>query len=337
MRPNFSRRVRALQNEISGNFLDAIITSDPNDVFYYTGYETQERSCFLIIDTVSSKPKLFVPPLENRAKNVKTAEVIFYHSIKEVSDSLNFYNRTGFDERNMNASVFIKLGRELKKAHDIIKIPRMVKDDYELSCIEKSIKITAKCLKEMKFYGKTEKTACFELQKIMLDNKVYPAFMPIIASGKNTAFVHYVPGDTKIKKDILLVDVGVRYGGYCSDVTRVYFSSKGYAKFYKDVMEMREYILDAIRPGISFKEINTLYEKLMKEKGYKIFHSFGHGLGLSVHEKPEGEDILQEGMILTVEPGVYVKNKGGCRIEDMVLVRKGKPRILTKSIQLELV
>ena len=133
------------------------------------------------------------------------------------------------------------------------------------------------------------------------------------------------------------MDIGAVFNGYCSDITRMSVpKDKKYREIYEDLLDLNSFLIDNIEPGKTFEYVNSMYEKFMKEKKFRVMHSFGHGVGLSVHERPFGKDKFEPGMVLTVEPGIYIKNKNGFRIEDMILVGKEKPVILTKGIRQEL-
>ena len=116
-------------------------------------------------------------------------------------------------------------------------------------------------------------------------------------------------------------------------MTRTYLgrSDRFWKAVWVNVSEMQQKIIEAVKPGVSMEEIQKLYESLAAKKGYKVCHSFGHGLGLDVHEQVTGR--LSKGMVITVEPGVYLKHRGSVRIEDTILVRKGEPEILSKAIR----
>ena len=125
--------------------------------------------------------------------------------------------------------------------------------------------------------------------------------------------------------------MGVRYNGYCSDITRTFClrpDSKK-KKISENVSFIQQEIIDSIKEGLSFDYVEKIYENLMKKNSYSVFHSFGHGVGLSPHERPVKKDILRNGMILTVEPGVYIKNLGGYRIEDMIVIKNGKAKVIS--------
>jgi Xaa-Pro aminopeptidase len=166
------------------------------------------------------------------------------------------------------------------------------------------------------------------------------SFDPIIAFGKNSSMPHYRSGQTKLKpKDIVLVDIGVVFNGYASDMTRTFFFGKPdprLEKIYDIVLSAQTKSMKAIKPGISCAKAYEVSKKTIDDAGYgdKYLHGLGHGIGLECHEYPRlnaaaKESLFEPGMCVTVEPGIYLPNIGGVRIEDMVLVTKDGHRNLT--------
>ncbi|MBI4232764.1 aminopeptidase P family protein, partial [Candidatus Peregrinibacteria bacterium] len=166
------------------------------------------------------------------------------------------------------------------------------------------------------------------------------SFDPIVGFGKNSSIVHHNPGKTKLKKgDIVLIDMGMKYQGYCSDMTRMIFTAKPSQKqkeIYEIVLKAQMAALKGIRAGISCKKADQLARKIIEDAGYgeQYGHSGGHGIGLDIHEPPSLSKNftgnLKENSIVTVEPGIYLPGEFGIRIEDMTLVRKKGNINLTK-------
>ncbi len=326
------RRLGNLRKQMEMHRLDSVALSSKEDVFYYTGYKATEGNLLIIHN--SGRPVLFVSPLENDAERIRGVELVYLKKIEDITKRLK--NKTvGFDEFSLSSNRFINLHKHhirLKKSGEIIKKPREVKGEEEIENIRKAIKITKKALEETEFYNKKEIEVANNIEaqfKLLGADK---AFDTIVANG--TASIHHMPGNTLIKKSKpTIFDLGARYDWYCCDVTRTYLgkSGKEWQKILEDVSKVQMEIIDKIEVGITMKDIEKIHEGLMKKNGYKTCHSFGHGLGLEVHEQITGK--LKENMVITVEPGVYLKHKGGVRIEDTVLVKKGKPVILSESIE----
>jgi len=330
MEPDFSARIKKLRKFV-GEKVDKVLVTDTSDIFYYSGYRPIEQG-FMSID-FHSKPRLFLSPLENEAARLKQLKVVFLNEKGLVSKEIRGFT-VGFDENSMNVAHYNVLRKKakLRPVSDLLKKPRMVKDGYEIEQIKRAVKITKKIFSELSINGKTEIDVEKEIKKGIAENGLEKSFDPIVASGKDSFFIHYKPGKARIKRGFLIIDFGVKFNGYCSDITRTFLvkASSRERKIYEDVGWMQGEIIDKIREGLSPKSVQKFYEGLMRKKGYKVWHSFGHGVGLDIHE-PLGSKLV-ENMVLTVEPGVYIENTGGCRIEDMVLVKKGRAKILSKPL-----
>ena len=157
------------------------------------------------------------------------------------------------------------------------------------------------------------------------------SFTPIVAFGSGSALPHYHTSTRKLKKgDIVLMDLGVRLNGYASDMTRTFFFGEGtkqLQELYQVVEASKEAALNLCRPGVPLSEIDEAARKVMREARLEkhFLHSLGHGIGLDVHESPNfrtDETVLVPGMVITIEPGLYLPGKGGVRLEDMVVITK---------------
>ena len=167
------------------------------------------------------------------------------------------------------------------------------------------------------------------------------SFESIVASGVNSSYPHSKISNRKIgKKDVILLDVGVNFEGYMSDMSRTVFigeSSKKQKEVYKLVLEAQDLAFSKIKPGVKCCEIDNAVRNFIDATKYKgcFLHSTGHGVGLNIHEKPyishNSEDVLEPGMIFTIEPGIYIEGEFGVRIEDMVLVTENGYENLTST------
>jgi Xaa-Pro aminopeptidase len=165
------------------------------------------------------------------------------------------------------------------------------------------------------------------------------AFDTIVASGPNSSMPHAIPGNRKIeKKDIIQLDFGCKVNGYSSDFSRVIFvgeATKEEKNVYNFVVKEQKFIINNLKDGLNIKEILKESEEHYSSESYEILHSFGHGLGLDVHEEPvlssRYETKLKKNMLVTVEPGVYIPGQFGIRIEDTILINKNDASSLTES------
>lgn len=332
--PDFSSRIKKLRALMENQGLDACLVNSRNDIFYYTGKDIGD-SCYLLVS--SSKPVLFVTSLSNEIEPTKDFGVAQMKGVPEISKRLNRFRKLGFDEYSTNYAFFSQLRKSrltLKPSAGMIKGPRMVKDGWEIEQISKAADITRRNMSGLgNIAGKTEAEVSESVESSFRKAGARPSFDTIVASGKHSAFVHHKPDKNMIGKgDLTIIDMGAIVNGYCSDMTRTFCMNPGprERKMMENISAIQVELIYMAAEGVKYEDMEKRYELLLKRKGYKLMHSFGHGIGTGVHERPAKGDTLKAGMVITVEPGAYIKGFGGCRMEDMVLVRKGSPRILTR-------
>ena len=249
-------------------------------------------------------------------------------------------------EKELSIGYLKYINNEYKIISDKIKEMRMIKDKEEIKLIKKAAEISDKAinwvfnnLDEVKNLNEYELVA--EIEYIMKKHgSIKPAFDSIVVSGEKTSFPHALATKDKIE-DILLIDIGAVYEGYCSDITRTFLLSdyEEMKKIYNLVYEAKELAEEHLKEGISAKQIDNIVREFFGDYKELFIHSLGHGVGLEVHEEPrlsnklkDNEDIiLKEGMVVTIEPGLYLKNKFGIRIEDLYLVKKNGFERLSKA------
>lgn len=325
---SFKQRQKNLRQELSESNYRAFLLSSENDIFYYTGYRSS-GNCMLLVSPKNLK--LFVSRLEGDTEKLTTARIVVTDKkAKPLYKELKKYKTVGFDESNLKTWTYLQLKKKakLKPAAEWIKKPRQVKEPGEISLLKKSARITKKAFK-IRLTGRAENRVAKDIRKIFLEKGDGDAFPPIVASGKNSAVIHHWPGKNKIRaKDLTIVDIGARVKGYCADFTRTFCPKPG--KREKITMEnmqsIHDTVLDMVQEGVKYKELQDAFEREMEKTGYKVKHMIGHGIGLSTHEP--APEVLKKNSVITVEPGVYIRGFGGCRIENSVLVKKDKGEIL---------
>lgn len=220
---------------------------------------------------------------------------------------------------------------------------RAVKDAHELALIRRAIEISSNAFSqatEMLKEGVVEREIALEMEFLMKrDGADAIGFDIILASGKRSALPHGKASGKRIEKgDLILIDFGSGFQGYHSDQTRTVVCSHPspeQQKIYQIVKEAHDRAIEKVRPGITIGEVDGAARDHIRNQGYGEYfgHSTGHGIGLAVHEDPvvnsENKALLQEGMVFTVEPGIYLPDQGGVRIEDMVLVTADGVEVLT--------
>ena len=222
---------------------------------------------------------------------------------------------------------------------------RMIKDKDEIRHITEACKKGCEVMDYALKIAKpplTEGSIKDKVEVYIAENRIKKAgFDIIVASGKNASMPHAsVSGKNIIKGEMVIIDLGTMNYGYNSDLTRTIFLDKingKYSRIYNIVLDAQKKAIENIKPGIKAKYIDNISRQYISEKGLGRYfvHSLGHGIGLETHEKPHisrnSNAILEKGMTITIEPGVYIPGWGGVRIEDVVLVTKKGCRILTKT------
>ena len=259
--------------------------------------------------------------------------------------------RVGFDPNHLTVAQFELIekkcpqGISLVKASHLVENLRAVKDADELALMKGALAIHREALRFIKPKIRarvTEKDIDFILKKWVMERQVGFSFNSIVASGPNSCLPHAKPTDRIIKNnENVLLDMGIDLKGYKSDLTRIFFLGKIPQLIYDVkayVTESQQLAIAKIKPGVAVSDVDKEARNyLRKNKLDQYFgHSLGHGVGLEIHENPrlsqKSKEILKEGMVVTVEPAVYIPNKFGIRVEDMILVTKKGSEVLSGNI-----
>ncbi|MEE8470132.1 MAG: M24 family metallopeptidase, partial [Dehalococcoidia bacterium] len=233
----------------------------------------------------------------------------------------------------------------------LVESLRAVKDEAELMCVEEAAALADAALEEILPRvqpGASEKKLAWELESFMRQNGSEPLpFDVIVASGPNSALPHAKPTDKAIlPNEPVVIDLGARVKGYSSDTSRTICLGEGdntFHRIYDIVLGAQLTALATVQTGMNGEQADELARTVIDGAGYgdAFGHGLGHGVGLAAHEEPRlgsgSSSVLADGMVFTIEPGVYIPGWGGVRIEDMVVLEKGKPRALTKSRKTKLV
>ena len=222
---------------------------------------------------------------------------------------------------------------------------RIIKSEHEVKKIEEAISISdrafntvSKKIKE----GMTEEEIAWEMEKEMrILGAESISFDTIVASGINGAKPHHSPTDKKISNgEAITIDMGAKYNGYCSDLTRTIFIGEPddkFKKIYNIVLRSQLISIETAKEGMTGEEIDNISRDIISDEGYgeNFGHSLGHGVGLEVHENPgvgpNSKNEILPGMVYTIEPGIYIEGWGGIRIEDMVLMTDNGNKLLSHA------
>ncbi len=279
-------------------------------------------------------------------------KITFDRKLKSAFDILarNQAKRVGFDDRNLSLHRFKQLqqacpkGIKLVCVNDLVESMRLIKEKVEVEQIRACLELNLAAYKYLKGVirpGVTEKQVLLKLENFVKPKGAGFSFDPIIASGPNSAFPHARVTDRKIQNNQpVLVDMGIDINGYKSDLTRMFFLGKMtnlYESIYAAVSKAQSLAIAKIADGVKAADVDAVARNYLENLDLaKYFgHSLGHGVGLDIHEAPrlsaQSGVVLREGMVVTVEPGVYLPGKFGIRLEEMVLVTKAGCEVLSRK------
>lgn len=341
----FEQRINKLRKTLDIN--RAALIKNNNNVYYFSGMQNSEG--FVLV--TNDEAYLFVDfRYAESARNIcKSCKVVEFSSLYESIKSelkRNCVNSLLIENDSVNLSLynrflkeFNSIGVSIVSDDTLVKTinnQRIIKSENEISFITEAQKITENAYNEVLNFvkpGTSERTIAVELEYLMRKfGAEGVSFDLITITGKNTSLPHGVPGDTIIKEgDFFTFDIGAIYNGYHSDMTRTVAvgSCDDYQReIYDIVYKAQTTALSNVKAGVKASDIDKTARDIISDSGYgKCFgHSTGHGVGLDIHEKPfvssKDETILSDNMVITVEPGIYLENRFGVRIEDMICVTR---------------
>ena len=335
-------RLQKLRAAMADEGLDAALLTSGVSIRYYTGFTSDEcfvlvgkERCGLITDfryTIQAKEQ--VKGLAEVMEVNQTGPQLV--ALEELLKAVGAKS-CGYEEQALNVGAFNRLqafGVAWRPFGDRIAAPRLVKSKREAESLQKAQTLAdrayEKLLEEIA-PGMTEREVAARLNYICaLLGSEGPSFDPIVGSGPNGAMCHAIPGDRRLRNgDLVVVDFGCVVDGYHSDMTRTFGVGRvddELVKIYDITREAQRRALEGLRPGITGAELDGIAREYIEKQGYGpcFGHGLGHGFGLEIHEAPRAgqssSDVLQAGMTVTIEPGVYLEGKGGVRIEDCVIL-----------------
>ena len=320
---------------------------NPN-LFYFSGY----TGVGALVIPKNSPSFLLAPRMEyERARkesgmNVASIEKKkLFDSVKQILQRKGIrFHTVGIDYGTTPISLFrtLKKNFKKKKTKDVSKICaqlRILKTKKELAILQKACSITNsivnKCIASLKRFRTEADVAAF-LANETRKQGCELSFPPIVASGKKASMPHYWPRNVKLNNGFCVIDFGIKYKGYCSDITRTVYLGNPTQKekeIYEFLLKIQEDTIKKIKEGGRCSEIYEFVKKSLGKYGQYFTHGLGHGIGVQIHELPnltdKSKDRFQDGMVFTVEPGVYIPGKWGIRIEDDILLSGKKKRLLT--------
>jgi Xaa-Pro aminopeptidase len=349
---SIARRADRLAAEIADRELDALLVSAPVNVRYLTGYtgsnglvvvgagEGGMRRFFTDFRYAVQAAEQVPEEFEREVVSVDLLEAAGRSLGKGSSDA----RRLGFDDADLSVKRHARLRELLPPAWELVACAgaverlREVKDDEEVAVIRAAAELVdgiLAWLAERGLAGRTERMVAVELEHEMrLRGAQAPSFPSIVAGGAHGALPHAEPRDVVIPADVLVtIDLGAIVDGYCSDCTRTFATGgleAGAREVYEVVRHAQQTALDALAPGLTGREVDAAAREVIDQAGYgeHFGHGLGHGVGMEIHEGPRlsrtaGDDPLRAGNVVTIEPGIYLPERLGVRIEDLVVLTEG--------------
>lgn len=362
-------RLKALRRSLKASGIDALLVSGLANIRYLSGFSgssahiliTDKQAFFFTDSRYEAEVKGFLP---------KCFKVQIYKN--SFVDILKRVERLGIEKLGIESGVFTvesfnrfkgliassptKVGGlKIISTAGFVEGDRVVKDTSELDAIRAAIEVSKRgfaSIERVGLLGRSEREVAFAVEMAVRrprakgDVAEAMGFETIVASGKLGAKPHAVPTDKVIKSgELVTIDMGVSLNGYNSDETRTYGVgklSKRHREIYATVKDAHDRAIDSVRAGVKAKKVDAAARACIKKAGFgKYFgHGTGHGVGIDVHElpyiSPKSDTVLRAGMVITIEPGIYIPDFGGVRIEDMVLVKDDGFEVLTDSSKKEL-
>ena len=346
------QRIKKLREELEKEEIDALLINNPKNRQYLTGFTG--TSGLVLISRDSAKLITDFRYTEQAAEQAESYEIIEQGTSKlatlnQVLTSVGI-DKLGFEAQAISYQQYLKyqekLEVELKATTNVVAGLRQIKDKQEIDKISQAVEITDYAFEQIQEQLKVdavEKEISLELEFLQKEQGASKnAFDFIVASGERGAMPHGVASDKEIAEgDFVTMDFGCVYQGYHSDMTRTVLlgaeATKKQKKIYDLVLEAQQSAIEAIEPGKTGQEIDEVARNIISEADYgaNFGHGLGHSLGLEIHENPKlsrkDETVLKAGMVVTVEPGIYIPEWGGVRIEDIVVVTEDGCEILTNS------
>lgn len=321
--------INNILNDLKKDNFQAYLLTQFTNVEYISGYRPTSFAFCIIKDN----PIIYASQMDMELANHDSSiEVKKYESYEVMIDELKKEGIKNLAiEPSLPFSTYVKFRDDFEiDSKTYVDKQRMIKTQDEIEKITKATEIAQKSFLQLNILNNegSEKEVAFDLVRLMIENgAVKESFDTIVTSGPDSSLPHAIPQNKKLSQPIL-IDWGAIYDGYCSDNTRTMVYTERQQEIWDIVAEAHDKAIKAIKPGIKCSEIDNVARDIIEECGYgdKFIHSTGHSLGLDIHETPgfslRDETVIEEGMVITVEPGIYLEGEFGVRLEDTVSISK---------------
>ena len=352
-----SKRVDRLRNLLTEAKIDALFVTAPENRFYLSGFTGSDGSLLISREQlVLFTDFRYLEQVKKESRDYAVIEVkSSYEDILAAFIREKKITSLGLDGEHLNYNRYLTFKNrladiEVKEAGGLVEKLRLIKDDEEIGYITEAVRIADQAFANIVpklSPGTTERQIALELEHTMKTmGASATAFSIIVASGARGALPHGVASDKPLEKqDMVTIDFGAVYRGYHSDITRTVIlgaPSQKQQEIYRICLEAQTKAIEAVRSGVRAREVDKVARDIIESNGYGdcFGHGTGHGLGLNIHEKPKlstkDDTVLEQGMTVTIEPGIYLPDWGGVRIEDTVLVEENGCKVLTKTPKMSL-
>lgn len=328
--------------------LEGVIISSVPNIIYLTGYDNfskEDRDAFIIVTGDKQyivTHELYAEEVEVKVKDFKLLELKAEKRASQIIGELfRKGDRLGIEEDDLSIGEYRRLLKGFKTKH--FRVDRSVKGPDEIKKLKKACQISDQAFNHVLgeiHEGITEKELVKKLEQFMRDSGADVAFPTVVAFGANSSVPHHRADQTKLKKgDFILIDFGAKFENYSADVCRTLVfgnASEKQRRLYNAVLAAQTLAVIESGKSVAVSELDKVARDYIKSQGYQEYpHALGHGIGIEVHEKPhlylKNKEVLEEGMVLTLEPGSYIPGFGGVRIEDDYLYEEGRLKELTES------
>lgn len=356
-----ANRIERLRAAMAERDLDAFLVSSPENRTYYSGFHGSAGYLWITAtDALLATDFRYTEQAAIQATDYRIIRIAGGLDWFEEALSDSGARRIGIEDSAMTVSFFNAIKGKLEARDPVPELVttegiasqlRAVKEPAELEVIQRAIDLADGAMEEVAAQlkpGLTEREIAWMLEKSMRESGADAlSFDTIVASGPNGAKAHHHPSDRKVEiGDGIVIDMGALYDGYCSDITRTFVlgkASEQFRKVYDIVLAAQETAEATARAGMTGGDVDGLARAVIAKAGYgdDFGHSLGHGIGIAVHEMPgvgpNSPGVIEDGMVFSVEPGIYLTGWGGVRIEDLVVMENGSPRVLTHAHKRDLV
>ncbi|NIN69936.1 MAG: M24 family metallopeptidase [Anaerolineae bacterium] len=348
----FDARMLRLREELTARELDAFVVTHPQNRRYLSGFTGSDGALFVTPDGGKLITDFrYLEQAERQSPGFELVEATPLELPETLGELVRQtgVKRVGFESHDVAVADHSDWTRavdsELVPVKELVEEMRAIKDRGELEAIKRAVAIGDAAMAHVREFirpGMTEREVAWELEVYVRTHGAEAAgFDIIVASGPNGAMAHATVSDRAIQAgEPIVIDVGARVDGYHSDLTRTLLLGEPDDRFeeiYDVVLRAQKAALEGIRPGMTGREADALARNVIEEAGYGEYfrHGLGHSVGLEIHENPKAstvsEAVLQPGMTLTVEPGIYVTGWGGVRVEDLVVIAGNGVEVLSRA------